>query len=208
MKLYHWSVAPNPRRVRMFLAEKDISVPMEDVGQDANLRPEYAEKFGRALVPMLELDNGACIWEAMAICRYFEDLYPDPRLMGKDAADKAIVEMWERRAYEEGLLGAVEVFRNSHPAFKDRGLAGSSEPVPQIVDLVERGRGRLRRFYRQMEHQLATNEFVTGPQYSVADITTLCAIDFAKWTNNGIPPECVNLSRWYDLVSARSSATA
>lgn len=208
MKLYYWKVAPNPRRVRIYLAEKDIAVPMEDVGGETHLHPEYIEKYGRSLVPMLELDTGTCIWEAMAICRYFEDVHPDPKLMGVDAKDKAIVEMWERRAYEEGLLGAIEVFRNSHPAFKDRGLAGSAEPVPQIADLIERGRGRLRRFYSQIDRQLATNEFVAGQRYTVADITTLCAIDFAKWTNNGIPSECANLRHWYEAVSARPSARA
>ena len=85
---------------------------------------------------------------------------------------------------------------------------GSTEPVPQIPQLIERGRGRLRRFYSQLERQLATNEFVAGERYTVTDITTLCAIDFAKWTNNGIPPECANLSHWYEAVSARPSASA
>ena len=208
MKLFHWKIAPNPRRVRIFLAEKNIAVPMEDVGGETQRHPEYIEKYGHALVPMLELDTGACIWEAMAICRYFEELDPDPPLMGVDATDKAIVEMWERRAYEEGMLGGSEAFRNSHSAFKDRALVGSAEPVPQIPQLIERGRGRLRRFYSQLERQLSTNEFVAGPRYTVADITTLCAIDFAKWTNNGIPPQCANLSRWYEAVSARLSARA
>jgi glutathione S-transferase len=209
MKLYHWKAAVNPRRVRVFLAEKGTTVPMEDVGGETQLHPQFIEKYRHALVPMLELDTGTCIWEAMAICRYFEDLYPDPPLMGVDAADRAIVDMWERRAYEEGLLGAEEVFRNSHPAFKDRGLAASAEPVPQIPDLIERGRRRLRRFYSQLDQQLATNEFVAGQRYTVADITTLCAIDFAKWTdNNGVPPGCANLRRWYAAVSARPSASA
>jgi glutathione S-transferase len=181
---------------------------MEDAGGETHLRGEYVERYGRAVVPMLELDTGTCIWEAMAICRYFEDLHPDPPLMGVDATDRAIVEMWERRAYEEGMLGAAEAFRNSHPAFVDRGLAGSSEPVSQIAALIERGRGRLRRFYSQLDRQLAANEFVAGQRYSVADITTLCAIDFAKWTDNGILPEHASLSRWYEAVSARPSAIA
>ena len=167
MKLYHWKIAPNPRRVRIFLAEKEIALPMEDVGGETQLRPDYIEKYGHALVPMLELDTGVCIWEAMAICRYFEDLHPDPPLMGVDATDRAIVEMWEGRAYEEGMLGGAEAFRNSHSAFKDRGLAGSAEPVPQIAQLIERGRGRLRRFYSQLERQLATNKFVAGERYTV-----------------------------------------
>ena len=208
MKLYHWRVAPNPRRVRIFLAEKSITVSMEDSGGETQLHPEYMEKYGNARVPMLELDSGTCIWEAMAICRYFEELYPAPPLLGVDAADRAIVDMWERRAYEEGILGAAEVFRNSHPAFKDRGLAGSVESVPQIADLIERGRGRLRRLYSQLDQQLATNEFVAGPRYTVADITTLCAVDVAKWTNDGIPLDCANLGRWHEAVSVRPSASA
>jgi glutathione S-transferase len=126
----------------------------------------------------------------MAICRYLEDLFPEPKLMGGTAKEKGLVEMWERRAYDEGLIGCAEVFRNSHPEFVDRGLPGSLEPVPQIPALIERGKGRVRRFYRKFDAQLATHRFVAGDKFSVADITTLCVVDFAKFNGLDIPSDC------------------
>jgi glutathione S-transferase len=126
--------------------------------------------------------------------------------MGVNAKDRAIVDMWEKRANEEGMLAASELFRNTAPAFADRGLPGSSEPVRQVPELVIRAKERLSRFYRKFDAQLANNEFVAGARYTIADITALCAIDFGKWTDLDIPPECTNLRRWYDLVSARPSA--
>jgi glutathione S-transferase len=123
MKIYDWHIAPNPRRLHIYLAEKGIKVPLEEVGgDDLKLKPSYVAKYPHAMVPMLELDDGTCIGEAMAICRYFEEVNPDPPLMGTDAKDKAIVEMWEKRANEEGMLAASELFRNTHPKFADRGL--------------------------------------------------------------------------------------
>jgi len=208
MKLYHWQPAPNPRRVRIFLAEKSISVPMEDVGEGPRLRSDYRANYSFAMVPMLELDDGTQIGEAMAICRYFEDLHPDPPLMGVDARDKAVVDMWERRAWNEGMAGAAEVFRNTHAAFVDRGLPGFSEPVPQIPALVERGRRRVAHFFQVFDAQLAGRSYVAGERYSVADITTLCSIDFAKMAKIDIPRECTDLRRWYETVSARPSARA
>ncbi|MEO5860975.1 MAG: glutathione S-transferase [Burkholderiales bacterium] len=209
MKLYDWHIAPNPRRLHIYLSEKGIHVPLEEVGgDDLKLKPAYITQYPHAMVPMLELDDGTCIGEVMAICRYFEELNPNPPLMGADAKDKAIVEMWEKRANEEGMLAASELFRNTHPAFANRGLPGSDEPIEQHPFLVERAKARLGRFYRKFDAQLAVNEFVAGERYSVADATTLCAIDFAKWTDSDIPAECKHLRRWYEAVSARPSAKA
>ena len=209
MKIYDWHIAPNPRRLHIYLAEKGLKVPLEEVGgDDLKLLPDYIGKYPHAMVPMLELEDGTCIGEAMAICRYFEELNPDPPLMGTDAKDKAIVEMWEKRANEEGMLAASELFRNTAPAFADRGLPGSAEPIGQLPELVVRAKARLNRFYRKFDAQLADNEFVAGSRYSVADITTLCGVDFAKWTDMDIPAECTHLRRWYGAVSARPSAKA
>lgn len=209
MKIYDWHIAPNPRRLHIYLAEKGLCIPLEEVGgEDLRLKPDYVAKYPYAMVPVLELDDGTLIGEAMAICRYFEELHPDPPLLGIDAKDKAIVEMWERRANEEGMLAASELFRNTHPSFADRGLPGSSESIPQHPHLVERAKGRLGRFYRKFDLQLANNEFVAGNRYTIADATTLCAIDFGKWTKLDIPPECEHLRRWYGTVSARPSAKA
>ena len=209
MQLYVWGKAPNPRRVRMYLAEKGLAVPMQDAGDGPQLSPSYKVKYPFAMVPMLELDDGTQIGEAMAICRYFETLHPAPVLMGSDAREKAVIEMWERRAYDEGLIGAAEVFRNTHPAFKDRSLPGHTDPVPQIPALQTRGRQRLSRFFEMLDRQLADNEFVAGNNFSVADITALCAIDFAKTrAEASIPEDHVNLRRWHEAVSGRPSATA
>ncbi len=209
MKIYDWHIAPNPRRLHIYLAEKGIKVPLVEVsGENFLLQSSYISKYPHAMVPMLELDDGTLIGEVMAIARYFEELQPDPPLMGIDAKDKAIVEMWERRANEEGMLAASELFRNTHEAFAARGLPGSSEAIPRVPQLVDRARARLARFYKKFDAQLADNEFVAGPRYTIADITTLCAVDFGKWTENDIPPDCKNLRRWHDAVSARPSAKA
>jgi glutathione S-transferase len=209
MRLYVWGSAPNPRRVKMYLAEKGLSVPTEDVGDGAQLSAGYKAKYPFALVPMLELDDGTQIGEAMAICSYFEALHPEPPLMGTDAKDKAMIEMWERRAYNEGMIGAAEVFRNSHSAFADRSIPGYASAVPQIQALVTRGQQRLSKFFDMFDHQLAGQEFVTGERISVADITAVCAIDFAKnLAKVSIPEEHRHLGRWYDMMSARLSAKA
>jgi glutathione S-transferase len=158
------------------------------------------------MVPMLELDDGACIGEAMAIARYLEELYPDPPLFGTTPIERATIDMWEKRANEEGMLAASELFRNTAPTFADRGLPGSAQPVRQIPELTIRAKERMGRFYEKFNGQLSHNRYVAGDRYSVADITTLCAIDFGKWTDLDIPPECTHLRRWYDEVSARPSA--
>jgi len=210
MKLYGWGAAPNPRRVRIYLAEKGIAVPTEDVGvpNSGELKPEFLAAHPHRRVPLLELDDGTCIGEAMAICRYFEVLHPDPPLMGRDAREIALIDMWERIAEFEGLQAVSENFRNSRRSFADRAIAGYANPLPQIPELVERGALRTRIFFEKIDAQLAGNEFVAGDSYSTADITTLCTVDFAKFCKLAVPDDCVNLRRWHETVSARASAKA
>jgi glutathione S-transferase len=210
MKIYDWRLAPNPRRVRMFLAEKGLDVPLEEVGDGMRLKPEFVARFDPyAMTPTLELDDGTCIGEAMAICRYFEDLHPEPRLMGGDAKEKAVVEMWERRAYEGAMFAISEMLRNTHPAFAERGLPGTAEPIAQVASMVERGRGRLRRFSASSDEQLAKNRFMAGDSFSVADITAFCALDFlGRRLEAPIAPEHASLRRWLDDVAKRPSAAA
>jgi glutathione S-transferase len=209
MKLYVWNKAPNPRRVLIYLAEKGIDVPLEDVGGGkGRLKSEYLARYPQATVPMLELDDGTQIGEAMAICRYFEELHPEPPLMGTDARDKAIVEMWERRAYEEGLLAVAEIFRNRHPLFADRGVPGAAGPVAQIPALVERGKQRVQLFLRKFDAQLRDHPFVAGERFTVADATTLAAVDFAALGDEAVPADCTSLARWRAEVSQRPSAKA
>jgi glutathione S-transferase len=209
MKLYDWEIAPNPRRVRIFLREKGIDLEIEEVGgPGVALSSEYLANNPHGLVPALELDDGTVIGEAMAICRYFETEQRDPPLMGTDAKDKGLVEMWERKADLEGLHAASEVFRNVAPDFKDRGLPGQrGDAIPQLPQLVERGKARVARFYKKIDKQLGENTFLAGERFTVADITAFCTLDFCKWVELDIPAECTNVQRWYDLVAKRPSIT-
>lgn len=209
MKLYGWGQAPNPRRVLIYLAEKGIEIEVVEAGAGARLSDEYLARYEGRAVPMLELDDGTQIGEAMAICRYFEEDHPAPPLFGIDRRDRALVEMWERRAETEAFPGASEAFRNAHPAFAGRGLPGFVEPVAQIPALVDRGKQRLERFFRRIDARLADTPFIAGPRFTVADITALCAADFArKAVKLAIPEECANVRRWHEEVSARPSAAA
>ena len=208
MKLYVWGVAPNPRRVQIYLAEKGLKVPTEDAGvpNQAVLKPEFLETGPHRRVPLLVLDDGTQIGEAMAICRYFETLHPEPSLMGTDALERATIEMWERSADNDGMNAVAEFFRNSRKQFAGRGLSGMPGTVEQIPGLVERGKQRLGWFYEKLDRRLADNEFLAGKRYSVADITALCVYDFAKRVGAEAPAQLAHLARWHAAVSARPSA--
>ena len=210
MKIYDGAAAPNPKRLRMFLVEKGITnIEIVQVsGENLRLKPEYVAKYPQAMVPMLELDDGRQIGESIAICRYFEELYPNPPLLGRDPYERAIVDMWERRAFDEGMMAAGEVFRNTAEAFKDRGLPGFATAVPQLPELVQRGRDRLDKFFKKFDEQLGKTRFIAGDQFTLADCTLYCSIEFAGWSDIGIPADCKNLQRWWKEVSDRPSAKA
>ncbi|MDP6817770.1 MAG: glutathione S-transferase [Alphaproteobacteria bacterium] len=208
MKLYDWKGAPNPRRVLIFLKEKAIEMPVIDAGTDAGARlsDEYLADHSQRLVPVLELDDGTQIGEAMAICRYLESIHPEPPLMGSDALERARIDMWERRADMEGIGAASELFRNSHPAFAGRGLPGRAERIEQIPELVERGGARMTWFIEKFDAQIGDSPFITSADFTTADITAFCAMNFAeKVCKVRIPESCVNFTRWYEAVSARPS---
>ena len=209
MKLYDYAPAPNPRRVRIFLAEKGIAVPAVQIDLRAleQFSPAFRAVNPDCTVPVLELDDGARIADVMAICVYFETLRPEPPLMGVGAQDRADVAAWQRRVEREGFFAVVEAFRNATPAFKERALPGPDR-YEQIPALAERGRERVGRFFAMLDGCLADREFVAGRQYSIADITALVTIDFAGWIKLTIPDACSHLRRWYDVVSARPSAKA
>lgn len=210
MKLYDMTGAPNPRRVRIFLAEKGIEVEKVevDVMGGENLRPEYLAINPRGLVPTLQLDDGSVLDESSAICRYFEDTNPEPPLYGEDAKSKALIEAWIRRIEQDCYYPATEVLRNSNPAFENRAIAGLAN-TPQIADLVERGRKRVTVFYEQLNAHLEGREYIVGDTYSAADLTALCTVDFIdQFTGFPIAPELAELKQWYDRVSSRPSAQA
>jgi glutathione S-transferase len=209
MKFYDCAGAPSPRRVRIFLAEKGIAVPTVQV--DLRHGEQFTDSF-RAVnpdctVPVLELDDGTRIADAVGICVYFEAVRPAPALMGRDAQSKALIVTAQRRAEREGFSAVVEAFRNFTPGLKGHALPGP-DGYEQIPALAERGRARVKRFFATMEAALAGRAFVCGADYSIADITTLVTVDFAQRIKLTIPEASVNLRRWYDEVSARPSAKA
>ncbi len=203
MKLYDSKAAPNPRRTRIFLAEKGIELPMEqvDIMAKQHYTPEYSAINPLQRMPALVLDDGTVISESIAICRYFEALQPEPPLFGVGAKDQAIVEMWQRRCELNLFFTVAHVFRHTHPAMKEL-------EVPQVPAWAEANRPRVADFLRILDTQLAKNKFVAGERYSVADITALCSVDFMKPARIVVPEELSNLKRWHAEVSARPSAKA
>ncbi len=202
MKLYDSAMAPNPRRVRIFLAEKGITVPtvQVDIGKAANRSPEFLAKNPLGGLPVLELDDGSFLAESVAICLYFELLHPTPPLLGTDARDKAFVEMWQRRM-ELGLLSnTAGCFRNTHAFFKGR--------IPQVAEYGAVCKEAAVKQLAWLDGELAKTRFIAGDRYTIADITALVGIDFGKVSDIRLLPEQKNLARWYDEVSTRPSAKA
>ena len=208
MKLYDFKMAPNPQRVNMFLAEKGIEVPRVEINtrERAQFSDSYVAVNAISQVPTLELDDGTCIGESMAICRYFEEVQPEPPLFGLDAKEKALVEMWSRRAEFMGYLAAADMLRNSSPVFEDRGLPGVPGGVPQIAELVERGRNSMDRFFAHFDDRLGQAAFVAGDNFSVADITTFVTVKFAGRVEVEPPASCGNILRWMGEIESRPSA--
>jgi glutathione S-transferase len=203
MKILETRMAPNPRRVRIFLAEKGIEVPFEQVDlMKGDLKTEAFTRLNRLQrVPVLVLDDGTSICESIAICRYFEELQPEPALFGKGALGRAMVEMWQRRM-ELGLLSAVaSAFRHLHPAM-------AQLEVPQVAAWGEANKPRALEMLQILDEQLAVHRYVAGDAYSVADITAMVAVDFMKPARVDRPEGLANLERWYAEVSARPSAKA
>ena len=201
MKLYIDSGrAPNPRRVRIFLAEKGVTLPVEtvDLGAQAHKAGAFRAINPMQRLPALVLDDGTVIAESIAICRYLEALHPAPPLFGEGALEQALVEMWQRRI-EFHLLSAVSnVFRHLHPAM------GSLE-VPQVAAWGEANKPRVLEFLAFLDAELQGRPYVAGPRFSVADITAVVAVDFMKPAKIAVPEGLARLQRWHREISARPS---
>jgi glutathione S-transferase len=203
MKLYDSRTAPNPRRARIFLAEKGITLPTEqvDIVTMQHKTPEYAAINPLQRMPALLLDDGTIITESIAICRYFEALQPEPPLFGVGAKEIALVEMWNRRCEINFFSNVAAVFRHLHPAMKEL-------EVPQVSAYAEAMRPRAIWFLELLDKELAKREFIADDRYSVADITALVAVDFMKPARLTMPEGVSNVKRWHAAVSARPSAKA
>jgi len=203
MKLIDGGRAPNPRRVRIFLSEKGIEVPVEplDIGALEQKTEAFRAVNPMQRVPVLILDDGTAISESVAICRYFEELQPDPPLMGTGALGKALVEMWNRRM-ELNLLAAVaSVFRHLHPAMIEM-------EVPQVAAWGEANKAKVMEVLEWLDGELAGRPFIAGDSYTIADITAMVAVDFMKPAKLAVPDDHANLLRWHGEVSSRPSASA
>ncbi len=203
MKLYDGGRAPNPRRVRVFLAEKGISVPIEpvDLGSLQHKSEAFTALNPLQRVPALLLDDGTVIAESMAICRYFEALHPNPALFGQGARQEALIEMWNRRVELHLLVVVAAVFRHLNPAMKEM-------EKPQLAAWGEANKPRALEFLSLLDRELKDRRFVAGDDYTVADITGMIAVDFMKPAKLAVPTELIHVARWHAEVSARPSARA
>lgn len=202
MKLWDNASAPNPRRVRIFLAEKGIRIPVEqvDIAKAENRGEAFRAKNPFGQVPVLELDDGTCISESVAICRYFEEVQPEPPLFGVGAAERARVEMWNRRAELELTQQVFFTFQNTHDFFKGR--------IPQVPEYGAVAKARAEAALAVLDRVLASQPFLAGDRFSIADITALVGIDFGRVVKIRVAPEQKNVARWHAEVSARPSAKA
>jgi glutathione S-transferase len=205
MKLYTFSGAPNPRRVHIYLAEKGIEIPFEqvDMMKRANRTPEFLGKVNAmGGLPVLELDDGSHIAESIAICRYFELEQPDPPLFGVTAHEQAIVEMWTRRIELNFMMPVGMVWIHGSPLTK--GVVKR-----QIPEVAEQNRSVVRRYFEFLDRHLEQNEFLAGQDFSIADIVGLCTMDFAAQLNGlSHAAEQNHLDRWHQALSGRPSAKA
>jgi glutathione S-transferase len=194
--------APNPRRVRIFLAEKGIDLPQTtvDMRKGEHKSPEILAKNSLGQVPTLVLDDGTGIAETVAICRYFEETHPEPPLFGSTAKQKAIIEMWVRRIEFQLMNPIGMVWVHAHPL--------TAQIVKQYRDFGESNRERIASAMRWLDRELEGRDFIAGDSYSIADICALSSVDFADWIDLKIPDDCARLKAWHARVSARPSATA
>jgi glutathione S-transferase len=203
LKIIEDKRAPNPRRVRIFAAEKGLEPVYEqiDIMRNDHNSAAFLAMNPFAGVPIMKLDDDTVISETVAICRYMEAIQPEPALLGRDARDQAIVEMWNRRMELCFLFPVAQVFRHSHPAMRER-------EVPQVPAWAEANRPRVAAVLKHINDALAAQPFIAGPDFTIADITALVAADFMRLARLERPEDLGHFARWYEEVSARPSAAA
>jgi glutathione S-transferase len=209
MLFYDCSTAPSPRRVRIFMAEKGLSILTQQVDLRAgeHLGAAFRKINPEATVPVLLLDNGAAICDAVAICVYLEETHPEPALIGRNPEERALVIATHRQIERDGFYALMEAFRNSTPGMKGRAVPGPDH-YDQIPELAARGRARLTRFFARIDEKLASSDYVAGDRYSIADITAQITLDWAIRFKMEMPANTAHLNRWHEQVSARPSGKA
>ena len=205
MKLYETRVAPNPRRVRVFIAEKGLTEQGEyiEVNLQAgeNLTPEFRQRNPMKKVPVLELEDGTCISETMAICRYLEAAYPEtPRLLGESAKEIALIEQWNRWIDFFYMMPTGMAFQHLTGYFKDRMTPNQA--------WGEACKSDAEKFFAFLDQQLEGRRFLCGEQFTAADISAVCVLDFNKVIQQKIQDDQSNLLAWYERVNQRPSITA
>ena len=208
MKFFDVSTSPSPRRVRIVLAEKgaEFETVSVDTPNGAHLKPDFLSLNPWATVPVLQLNDGTCISEAIACCRYLEEAFPDPPLFGKNPKEKAVIAMWEHRMEWDGFLAVAEYLRNTAERMKNRGLTGIVN-FEQIPALAERGKKRVAQFHSILNERLGESEYVAGDYYTIADVTAQVSLDFGIRAGLAYLEDKNNIARWHGLVNARPSAS-
>ena len=209
MKFYDCKTAPSPRRVRIFIAEKDIEIPtvQVDLRNGEQLSEAFRRINPRCTVPVLELDDGTCLTDTLAICHYVESEFPEPNLMGRGGREQALVLNWHEQVMTEGFLAGAEALRNTARGFADRALTGPTN-FKQIPELAERGRARLEQFMAVLDGRLSESPYVALDRFTLADIGAFVCVDFAGWIKLPVLEQWPNIRRWHGELSARPSATA
>ena len=202
MKVYDFAGAPNPKKLRVFLAEKGINIPTEQVNimSGDNRKPEFLKKNPLGGLPVLELDDGSCLSESLAIMEFLEEQHPNPPMIGANPRERARVRELERIA-ELGVLNAVGTyFQNTHPFMAGR--------MKQSPDAAENAKTRLGNVLKVVDAAIGNKPFVAGDKPSIADCTLFAALEFAQFAEAPIDPSCKNVARWYENFKKRPSASA
>jgi glutathione S-transferase len=209
MKFYDCTTAPSPRRVRVFLAEKGLEIPtvQVDLASGEQLSAGFRDINPDCTVPVLELDDGEKLSDVFAICQYLELTHLEPRLMGRNATETAMVTMWNNKIEWYLLAPLADAFRNRAKGLKGRAIPGPQD-YEQIPELAERGRARATNYLARLDRHLESNEFVAGGFFSIADITAAVAMDFTAWSKTPVAEDLRHLRRWHRSIAARDSMRA
>jgi len=207
MKFYDCATAPSPRLVRVFIAEKGLDIPVEnvDLRSGGHMTPEFRAINPHCTVPVLELDDGTRLTSTQGCWRYLEAIAPEPPLLGATPAEKGLIADRVWRIETDGWQAMTEALRNTSPGMKDRAITGSDN-YPQIPELGERGKLRAQRFLDRLDQLLGGNPYLAGDRYTAADIMAMVVVDFAKWLKLKLPEDARASQSWYAAVSARDSA--